>query len=114
METRGDKKTSRNTEDFYECQEGSSEHDDLFHAAQEQAWLKCTKVPGPDKQQPVFLYMGVSLNGGFPPHFTSQVLIMFSRKTHDVLLKCFLTNMYLMSDEPKRIAENPWGYSYHV
>eukprot|EP00435_Cladocopium_sp_Y103_P060246 s178_g22.t1 len=31
------------TEDFYECQEGSSEHDDLFHAAQEQAWLKCTK-----------------------------------------------------------------------
>ena len=30
-------------DDFYECQEGSSEHDDLFHAAQEQAWLKCTK-----------------------------------------------------------------------
>ena len=30
-------------QDFYECQEGSSEHDDLFHAAQEQAWLKCTK-----------------------------------------------------------------------
>ena len=48
MENRRDKKTSRNTEDFYECQEGSSEHDDLFHAAQEQAWLKCTKVPVPD------------------------------------------------------------------
>ena len=26
------------------------------------------------------LYMGVSLNGGFSPHFTSQVLMIFSRK----------------------------------
>ena len=40
---------SFSTKDFYECQEGSSEHDDLFHAAQEQAWLKCTKV-GPCSQ----------------------------------------------------------------
>ena len=47
MENRGDKKRHV-TEDFYECQEGSSEHDDLFHAAQEQAWLKCTKVPSTD------------------------------------------------------------------
>eukprot|EP00913_Durusdinium_trenchii_P031711 g29697.t1 len=30
-------------DDFHECYEGSSEHDDLFHAAQEQAWIKCTK-----------------------------------------------------------------------
>ncbi|CAJ1345230.1 unnamed protein product [Effrenium voratum] len=30
-------------DDFHECQEGSSEHDDLFHAASEQAWLKCAK-----------------------------------------------------------------------
>lgn len=28
---------------FYECQEGSSEHDGLFHAASEQAWVKFSK-----------------------------------------------------------------------
>ncbi|OLP80973.1 hypothetical protein AK812_SmicGene38544 [Symbiodinium microadriaticum] len=30
---------------FYECQEGSSEHDGLFHAASEQAWVKFSKEP---------------------------------------------------------------------
>ena len=32
------KRSITTAQDFYECQEGSSEHDDLFHAAQEQAF----------------------------------------------------------------------------